>query len=308
MSTPSLPTAASARALAALLALLVPCGAGAGNLLANPGFDSGLQPWRVDFPQVHFAGPDAGFDLDSGSMQIDLAIADPLGALFTGRQCVAVAAGATYDAEARAALLGPDHPRARVLLELAWHADAACAGTPLAVERLAEADDRYQFWLALAGRATAPPGAAAASLRLGLEKLEPAGDYPVYALFDDAFLGAAGDCVADATTLCLRDGRFAVTTAWSSGGGAGGAGFASPLTSDTGLFWFFDAANVEVVVKVLDGCALNERYWVYAGGLTDLGVTLNVTDTLTGATASYENPLGTPWLTVTDVGALAGCP
>ena len=27
-----------------------------------------------------------------------------------------------------------------------------------------------------------------------------------------------------------------------------------PLTSDSGYFWFFDADNIELVVKVLDAC------------------------------------------------------
>ena len=36
--------------------------------------------------------------------------------------------------------------------------------------------------------------------------------------------------------------------------------------------WFFQAENVEAVVKVLNGCGINDRYWVFAGGLTDVKV------------------------------------
>jgi hypothetical protein len=38
----------------------------------------------------------------------------------------------------------------------------------------------------------------------------------------------------------------------------------SRSTTDTGAFWFFAAANVELIVKVLDGCALNGAHWVFA--------------------------------------------
>ncbi len=285
--------------------------AGAENLLVNPEFASGLQPWRVDFPRVHFAGPDAGFDPDSGSMQIDLEVADPQGAAFSGRQCVAIAGGSAYAAAAFAALLGPDHPRARVFLEVAWHAETACTGAPLATERLAEAEDRYQFWIWLQGSASAPAGATAASFRLGLEKLEAGGDFAVHALFDGTSFDVApatSACAEDAYTLCLHEGRFRVSATWRAGDGSSGDGVAKPLTPDTGAFWFFGAANLEALVKVLDGCAANGRFWVYAGGLTDLGVTLTVEDTLTGASAVYESPLGVPFHTVADVDALAGCP
>jgi len=303
----------AARAVLAvlLIALGTTVAGRAENLLANPGFDTGLQPWRVDFPQVHFAGPDVAFDPDSGSMQIDLQIADPQGAAFAGRQCVVITGGAAYEASAFAALLGPDQPRARVFLEVGWHAEPGCTGAVIGGGRLAEAEDRYQFWIWLQGQAAAPPGAVAASFRIGLEKLEADGDFPVYALFDGASLDVvppSSACVPDAVTLCLRDGRFRVTATWQAGDGSSGAGFAHPLTADTGAFWFFDAANLETFVKVLDGCAANQHFWVYAGGLTDLGVTLAVEDTLSGATALYESPLGAPFRTVADVEGLAGCP
>ncbi len=115
-------------------------------------------------------------------------------------------------------------------------------------------------------------------------------------------------CVADATTLCLRGGRFAVRAEWATSAGTQGLGRAVPLTSDTGYFWFFDPANVEVVLKVLDGCSLNQRYWVFAGGLTDVYVRLTVRDTLTGAQWVRENPQRTPFQPIQDVWALAVCP
>ena len=60
---------------------------------------------------------------------------------------------------------------------------------------------------------------------------------------------------------------------------AGGVGHASPITDDTGSFWFFDAANLELVVKVLDGGGFNGDFWVFYGALSNLEYIITVTDT-----------------------------
>src|SRR5262245_13904143 len=79
------------------------------------------------------------------------------------------------------------------------------------------------------------------------------------------------------------------------------------LTRDAGYFWFFDPNNVEVVVKVLDGCPVNGRRWVFAAGLTDVHVVLIVTDTQTGASKTYVNPIGTAFLPIQDTDAFSTC-
>jgi ELWxxDGT repeat protein len=99
-------------------------------------------------------------------------------------------------------------------------------------------------------------------------------------------------CVESGTRLCLADGRFAVEVSWRDFSGGAGEGRTLPLTSDTGSFWFFDAANVELVIKVLDARAINGRFWVYYGALSNVEYTITVTDTETGATRSYQNPSG----------------
>ena len=87
-----------------------------------------------------------------------------------------------------------------------------------------------------------------------------------------------------------------------------GAGTAVPITDDSGYFWFFDAGNIEVVAKVLDGCGVNGRYWVLAGGLTNVEAALVVTDTKTGAAKTYANPAGTAFRPIQDTAAFATCP
>ena len=116
----------------------------------------------------------------------------------------------------------------------------------------------------------------------------------------------ASPCQADASTVCLADGRFRVQVSYRTAT-ASGAGRARRLSADTGWFWFFAADNLELVLKVLDGCSLNDRFWVFASGLTDVGVTITVTDTRTGARKVYENPLGRAFAPVFDTGAFA-CP
>ena len=74
--------------------------------------------------------------------------------------------------------------------------------------------------------------------------------------------------------------------------GAEIVGFAEPLTSDTGYFWFFDDANVELVIKALDGTAWNGHYWIFYGALSNVEYTITVTDTVTETTRVYFNPSG----------------
>ena len=80
------------------------------------------------------------------------------------------------------------------------------------------------------------------------------------------------------------------------------------LTNDTGYFWFFNSANVEMVLKVLNGCGVNNNFWVYAGGLTNVKVTMTVTDTSNGTVKTYNNPQSTPFQPIQDTGAFHTCP
>ncbi len=119
----------------------------------------------------------------------------------------------------------------------------------------------------------------------------------------------AGGCQPSDTRLCLREGRFAVEATWRAPSGLVGAARATEArTADAGLLWFFRDSNWELQVKVLDGCAVNGRYWVFAAGTTNVEYDLTVTDLSTGQQASYHNPLGRTAVTITDTGALATCP
>ncbi|HNZ96420.1 MAG TPA: hypothetical protein PKM64_04410, partial [Thermoanaerobaculia bacterium] len=72
--------------------------------------------------------------------------------------------------------------------------------------------------------------------------------------------------------------------------------------------WFFDAANLEMLVKVLDGCGINGHYWVFAAAATDVEYELTVRDAVTGQSRTWHSPLGVASPAITDTGALAVCP
>jgi hypothetical protein len=98
-------------------------------------------------------------------------------------------------------------------------------------------------------------------------------------------------CVAGPQTLCLRTSSFAVDVAWRDPRtGDTGVGQAVALSGDSGYFWFFAADNVELVVKVLDGRAVNGRFWVFYASLTDVEYTITVRNSLSGTTKTYHNP------------------
>ena len=56
---------------------------------------------------------------------------------------------------------------------------------------------------------------------------------------------------------------------------------------------FAACQNVELAVKVLDGRSVNGHFWVFFGALSDVGYSVTVTDTETGAQRVYQNLHGT---------------
>jgi len=60
----------------------------------------------------------------------------------------------------------------------------------------------------------------------------------------------------------------------------------------SGLLWFFDPDNAEVLIKVLDGCAVNGHRWVFVAPVTTLAFNLWVEETATGKSWVRRNPRG----------------
>ena len=117
-----------------------------------------------------------------------------------------------------------------------------------------------------------------------------------------------GSCVPDDHTLCLGGGRFQVGADWTSSDGSGRGTVLGEGGDEDGAFWFFTPDNWEMVVKVIDSCPLNNRFWVFAGGLTDIEVTITVTDTKAGPAATRVYTPGPTFPPITDTSAFATCP
>lgn len=124
-------------------------------------------------------------------------------------------------------------------------------------------------------------------------------------------------CVANATTLCIDDlpgdRRFQVKLAYSSSqnGGINGDGRAIALNSlgvpRGGLFWFFSNDNPEMLVKVLNGCSINNHFWVFYSAGTNVGFELSVVDTKASLLWTSRNPDLTLAQPVADLQAFS-CP
>lgn len=136
--------------------------------------------------------------------------------------------------------------------------------------------------------------------------VDPNHNYHAFGLRLDPQL-AATNCVPSATALCLLGSRFQVQATFQAQGSPQGQAQTVALTDDSGYLWFFSAGAVEAIVKIVDGCALNQRFWVFAGGLTNVETTITVTDTQTGKMQTYTNPQGKAFQPIQDTSALQ-CP
>ncbi len=135
-----------------------------------------------------------------------------------------------------------------------------------------------------------------------------AGNSAYTAEADAATDSTPGTCTADTGTLCLG-GRFKVTVAWVTSNMSGvGTTVPLPANPSSGLFYFFSSDNIEMLVKVINGCALNNAYWVFFAATTNVQFTVTVIDTTTGKTQVYFNPLNQAAAPVQDTSAFATCP
>ena len=128
----------------------------------------------------------------------------------------------------------------------------------------------------------------------------------------DHLATVSGCGASTATTFCLND-RFTVKAFWRTSAtpgtpADGQAQIASCATPGCGLFWFFSPTNWEVMVKSINGCGLNNRWWVFSAATTNVFYRLEVTDVQSGETKIYFNYPGPPAPAVTDTSAFATCP
>lgn len=113
-----------------------------------------------------------------------------------------------------------------------------------------------------------------------------------------------GTCVADADTICLLSGRFSVEVNWDDTMSSGLGQVMSFGSDNSGSFFFHDPKYLDLRVTVLNGCLLNDHYWVLAQGLSDDEQLITITDTVTAAEATYTNTQG-DYTSFADTEALA---
>ncbi len=115
-----------------------------------------------------------------------------------------------------------------------------------------------------------------------------------------------------ATSHCLL-GRFVVTARWRTNPlpgtlTDGQAQVAGCPNAGSGLFQFFSPDNWEIMVKALNGCGLNDRYWIFSAATTNVFYRMEVFDIQAGEQKIYFNYPGPPAPAVTDVNAFPTCP
>jgi hypothetical protein len=262
------------------------------NLLANPTFDFGIAGWPEHPGTIcapEWAPRDAGGSITSGSIRFPCRT--------TTGQCVPVEGGNSYIVAATAWIPFGGTEDGFAQAAALWYENSTCSGD-------ASGDGPYASdrgrWVNAARTVVAPPSARSAQFVI-------VGSPGVH--FDNIFFGT-GACAPNSTQLCLNEGRFQVRATWTTADNTSGPGIAVPFAADSGSFWFFGPTNIELNVKVLNACvpSLGNHYWVFAAGLTDVGVVLTVTDTKTGAVRTYTSPQGTAFQPITDTSAFSTCP
>ncbi len=294
------------------LAVVLCCGAApaaAQNLLQNGTFDTNVAPWEGFTSPPTFSPIDAFGLPNSGSLRTSIAHPAANAAEIAFSECVPVTGGMVLVRRYDYRLEATGGVTAIVHTPITWYNDPTCSpGSEfLGTGGFAgEVTDGAWHPSPDAGlRFTVPLEARGVRIGLVVAKFGAGGE--AVAHFDNVALKVPHTCAALSHVLCLNQERFEVVAFWRTQTAAGRAAVVK-LTDDTGYLWFFSPSNVEVVIKVLDACAPFGRFWVFAGGLTDVQVDIYVTDSHTGAQQIYLNDLGTPFQPVQDTNAFDTCP
>jgi hypothetical protein len=302
------PMTRSILALTVIALFAGPAAGAAQNLLVNPNFDTSLTGWQVLGPGTWDGTLDGGgFSRPSGSAKG--VTTQPGGIDAIVAQCVPLDIGATYHFGGRVFIPGGNTASADVFFILIPFPQEDCQGPPPPAGGFLQTGDvtRVGAWIdseiaftntfALSGQIWAT--------------IAPQTTGSFQANFDNMVVAPGVlPCPSDvAGSLCLFDARFTVSAGFKFANGDQGLAQAVPLGdgNSSGYYWFFDVNNPEVMVKLINGCAVNGHYWFFAAGLTNLEVGILIMDAQTGARKVYTNPANTAFAPIQDTAALA-CP
>lgn len=308
--------------LAAFLLLILQARAPAGaqvtkNLVANGSFDTSLSGWSATdglvWVTTTWRASDATGGPGSGSARVVLAAGHPAGVV-AFRQCVTVNGSARYAMSLRTRTAAP---RAfQQVVGLSAFDGASCDGDFLG--NIFNFGGLSSGWETQHLLLSPPPGTSSYLVQLAIQSGPGEGTNTVD--FDDVFLGPVPvppfACLEGPTTLCLDDSagdrrfqveaRFAIDAPPSADAHA--IGLSGLGVRRGGLFWFFSEDNPELLIKVLNACALNERFWVFAAAGTNVAADVYVVDTTNGGVSWLHNPANRTFPTLQDVGALSCLP
>ena len=277
------------------------------NLLANAGFGFHLAGWDLSgVGAFTWTATDRLGTFPSGSalLQNDT----PYTTVFL-TQCLPVVDGQRYAFGASVWMESAGAASGLAAVGAQYFPGPDCTGAfgPLAGASTTTTDR----WVGL-GSATTPTGMHSVKLELKASRggLDIGKTLRVH--FDDAYF-RPGKCAPAAYALCLQNNRFRVRAYWTLPDATEGFGTAVPFSGggdDSGSFWFFGPDNIELDVKVLNGCTpgLGNHYWFFAAGLTNVQTEIVVDDTLSGKTKVYNTAQGRVFQTITDTSAFATCP
>jgi hypothetical protein len=165
-----------------------------------------------------------------------------------------------------------------------------------------------RLWLATSG---AFYSANAANFALGLKNegfsLFPTADGE-FSFVAEGLFPAVLPCIPSTTAACLFN-RFKVEVTYDATPNNGSGPGSVVLESDGSVkFTFFDPSNIELIVKVLNACQPPfNKWWTFGGGLTNVGVTIKITDTSNGAVKTYTSTKGKLFQPFADTAAF-NCP
>jgi hypothetical protein len=278
------------------------------NLLVNPNLNGGLNGWSVIGTVVYNSNDDqTGNPAQSGSALATINNGNP-GDL---TQCVtlpnfwrSVTFQASYYTKAEVA-------NGASFAQIQFFSGPTCNGSFLSIVQQ-DSDEPATFEKIAFTGLTIPIDAQSARLTFGALDTNPTSSATV--ALDSFFFGynqLPGTCGTDPTLLCVNNNRFQVTASFDLKcltGSTSADGVRD--TGEGGYLWCFDPTNPELFVKVLNACqaSVGNTYWVFIAGLTNVGVSITVTDTQSGMHKTYTNPANTTFKPILDTVGLPVCP
>jgi len=101
---------------------------------------------------------------------------------------------------------------------------------------------------------------------------------------------AVDGCTPSARAACLAAGRFRVAAFATGADGIERPATVLAFADGQTILSFGEAGGA--TVSLIDGTAINGKFWIYWGGLSKAAFRIEVTDLSTGTTRTYANPAG----------------